>query len=290
MPHSFRAMPRWWHGNASWLDALPRLVEKQLALWGLVVDGEVRHGSNSLVVPVLRAGEPLVLRLTPPSSAFGEEVAALRFWDGHGTVRLLAADVPAGAMLLERLDASRSAQDLPLDEAVAVLGQMMRRLAVPPPARTTTTAALARQRLAELTDDWNRLGRPFPQSMLAMAYASGRVVAEPATDLAANGDLHFQQVLRTEAGAWTCVDPRLLRGDIEYDLARVLWSRLDEMADDAEIHRHLQTAVHSAGLDAVRARHWVLFRTVDYWLWGLARGLTEDPQRCDRLANAVAFG
>ncbi len=281
-------MPRWWHDGPAWLDALPALVEEQLTRWGLVLDGVVRHGSNALVLPVRRSGEPLALRLTPPSEAVYAEVAALRFWDGRGTVRLVAVDVPAGAMLLERLDATRSAQDLPMDEAVTVVGRMMRRLAVPPPAGGTTTASLARDRLAALTSDWNRLGRPVPSPLLALAQASGRVVAEPSTDLAVNGDLHCRQVLRSRAGVWTCIDPRLLRGDIEYDLARVLWSRLDEMVDDIEIRHHLQTAVSIAGLDAVRARHWVLFRTVDYWLWGLAHGLTDDPQRCDRLANAVA--
>ncbi len=26
-------------------------------------------------------------------------------------------------------------------------------------------------------------------------------------------------------------------------------------------------------------------RSVDYWLWGLEHGLTEDPVRCDRLVR-----
>jgi hypothetical protein len=31
----------------------------------------------------------------------------------------------------------------------------------------------------------------------------------------------------------------------------------------------------------------VLFRAVDYWLWGLAAGLTEDPLRCRRLVSVL---
>jgi len=30
----------------------------------------------------------------------------------------------------------------------------------------------------------------------------------------------------------------------------------------------------------------VVFRAVDYWLWGLDAGLTEDPLRCRRLVEA----
>lgn len=80
----------------------------------------------------------------------------------------------------------------------------------------------------------------------------------------------------------------LLRGDIAYDLARALWIRMDEMPDDTAIVGHLDTLAHEAALARDRARDWVLFRTVDYWLWGLRAGLTEDPRRCHRLAVAVA--
>ncbi len=288
VPCSFRDMPRWWHGNqAAWLDALPGLARAQAAAWGLVLEEPVRHGSNALVIPARRDGQLLVLRLTPPGPDFAAEVAALRFWNGRGTVHLLDVDLPTGAMLLERLGPDRSAQHLPLSEAVAVLAQMMRRLAVPPPRQAVTTAGLVQHRSGELENDWTRLGRPIPASVLSAAMISAKVLSRPGTDLAVNGDLHFRQVLRGADNQWTCVDPRLLRGDIEYDLARVLWSRLDEMSDDADIGHHLQAAVDCAGLDPDRARHWVLFRTVDYWLWGLANGLTHDPARCARLAAAI---
>jgi streptomycin 6-kinase len=79
------------------------------------------------------------------------------------------------------------------------------------------------------------------------------------------------------------VDPVLYRGDIAFDLGRVLWTRLDEMA---AIVPHFDTAVSAAGLDRDRARDWVVWRTVDYWLWGLSVGLTEDPVRCARLVAA----
>ena len=93
-------------------------------------------------------------------------------------------------------------------------------------------------------------------------------------------------MLRGRREPWLCVDPVLLRGDIEYDLARMLWTRIDEMPTDAVIVRLFETVVSEAGLGRARARDWVIFRTVDYWLWGVRAGLTEDPLRCRRLAAA----
>lgn len=54
------------------------------------------HGSNPLVVPVRRDNEPLALRMTPPSDNIADEVAALTFWAGRGTVQLIDTDLAAG--------------------------------------------------------------------------------------------------------------------------------------------------------------------------------------------------
>jgi streptomycin 6-kinase len=94
-------------------------------------------------------------------------------------------------------------------------------------------------------------------------------------------------VLQGSRERWLAVDPVLMRGDIEYDLARILWTRIDELRDAAEIVEHFEILVEACGTDRDTARDWVLYRTVDYWLWALAAGLTIDPLRCERLARAV---
>jgi len=287
LPDSYRAMPRWWHEESGWLDRLPETVRALCERWCLTLDGAVSHGSNAIAVPVRRDGEPLVLRLTPPDARTVDEVRALRFWAGRGTVRLLDADPEAGASLLEWLDSEFSLDRLPLDEAVPIIARVMRRLAVPAPPDVPSTASLVRARAATLEPDWERLGQPFHRRILDAAVRAASDLGQTSSNLAVNGDLHFEQVLGGTREPWLVVDPVLLRGDIEYDLARILWSRLDEMGSDADILRHIGTVVREVGLDRERAWSWVVYRTVDYWLWGLDFGLTEDPVRCGRLARIV---
>jgi len=287
LPDSYWAMPRWWHEGSTWLDRLPETVRALCERWCLTLDGAVSHGSNAIAVPVRCHGEPLVLRVTPPDAGTVDEVRALRFWAGRGTVRLLDADPAAGASLLERLDSERSLDRLPLDEAVPIIARVMGRLAVPAPPEVPSTASLVRARAATLDPDWERLGRPFGRRILDAAVRAASDLGQTSSNLAVNGDLHFEQVLGGTREPWLVVDPVLLRGDIEYDLARILWSRLDEMTRDGDVLRHIETIVREVGLDRERAWSWVVYRTVDYWLWGLDFGLTEDPVRCARLARIV---
>lgn len=267
-------------------------MDATLRRWELTVDqdaGGPWHGSNALVVPVRRDGEPLVLRLAPPDHATTEEVAALRFWDGRGTVRLIQQDLGAAATLLERIVPGTPASTLPVGESMTVVGTVLRRMAVPAPASAVSTAWVAAGLVTSLPAEWERLGRPFPRSILSVAVRTASALSVTRSTVAVNGDLHAEQVLRATREPWLVVDPVLLRGDPEYDLARVLWTRLDEMPDNAAILGHLDTLVGTAELDGRRALAWTRLRTIDYWVWGLSAGLTEDPVRCARLAGALGW-
>jgi streptomycin 6-kinase len=283
VPQAFLDMPRWWREGSGWLEALPRLVHTYCSRWQLAITGDMAHGSNAAVIPVVRAGDPFVLRLTPPGPAVAEQVEALRFWDGRGTVQLVDADAQGGAMLLERLAIDTSLRDLPVAEAVPLLGRMMRRLAIPAPDHVLSTADAVAARMPMVPVEWERCGRPFPESTLRRALEAGARLSRTASRLAVNGDLHSAQVLRGEREPWLTVDPVLMRGDIAFDLGRILWTRIDEMGDGSDIVHHFESAVDAAGIDRDHGRDWIVFRTVDYWLWGLTAGLTEDPQRCRRL-------
>src|SRR3712207_1827511 len=135
VPKSFLEMPRWWHDEPgrAWLAEVPTLVARQCDRWRLSLDGDVLHGSNALVVPVRRDGDRFALRLAPPGDDVAAEAAALTHWAGRGVVQLLDVDRASGASLLERLDHTRSLQSVPVQEAVVILGELARLLAVPAP-------------------------------------------------------------------------------------------------------------------------------------------------------------
>ncbi|MFD1148638.1 aminoglycoside phosphotransferase family protein, partial [Saccharothrix hoggarensis] len=116
----------------SWRATLPALATKFCARWDLTPDGDLMHGYVAVVLPVRRAdGHPAVLKLTWLDDETRQEPLALAAWRGEGVVRLLDHDDEHGALLLERLDHTRTLLDVPVEEALAVTGGLLRGLRVP---------------------------------------------------------------------------------------------------------------------------------------------------------------
>ena len=286
IPASFRAMPRWWREGTAWLDDLPRLIARQCRVFGVTIDGPAAHGSNALVVPVRRDTQPFALRLSPPTDDVGAAAAALEYWDGRGTVRLIALDRANNALLLERLDAGRALSNEPLSSAVPIIARILRATAVQPPPHAPSTESIVRQRTEELAREWQTLGDLGGQLLLRDVLAAARTIPALAHPTAVNGDLHYDQVLAGDRAPWLVVDPVLLSGDCAYAVAGLLWTRLDEMPSSSDIRYWFDVITREARLDRETARKWVLFRAADYVAWGLRHGLTADPARCLRIMRA----
>ncbi len=268
-----------------WLAQLPELVADLCVRWGLRVTGDPMHGYMALVLPVLRGDARYALKVSWVDAETVNEAAALALWNGGGAVRLLDADDAAGALLLEWLDPRRRLSDADLSVAVPVAGRLLRRLAVPVPAGWPARPVpglrqWALELAAELPARWRVRGRPFPERHLDAAVEVATAIAPRSGDLLANRDMHYQNVLAGDREPWLVIDPKVMRGDAEFGLAPLLWRRLEEAGGPAGLRHRFDVLVDEAGFDAELARGWTLLRAVDYQLWGLDLGLTEDPARC----------
>jgi streptomycin 6-kinase len=103
-----------------WIAGLPAMAAVYMDRWQLAIEGQVACGAVALIIPVARSdGSKAVLKLQPVDDETGGEPAALQAWAGRGAVRLLEHDPDSGAMLLERLDASRDLSTMQDDLAAA---------------------------------------------------------------------------------------------------------------------------------------------------------------------------
>lgn len=273
----------------SWVRSLPSLVADLLERWDLTADtAEPLHGALGLVVLVRRAEQRLALKLSPPGD--GAEAGALRAWRGRGVVELVDSEPAAGALLLERLDHTRSLHTLPIRDAAEVAGSLIRTLAVAAPAGLPTLAGVAAAITDRLPRRQRALGDPVPRRWLAAAGRYADELGAAGERVLVHADLHYGNVLAGTRQPWLAVDPRAVHGAPEYSVPELMWTRADELHTDADVRRLLSVLTAAGRLDPAIAHGWVVVRCVDYWLWGLERGLTVDPARCERILAALDQG
>lgn len=290
IPDAFRRSPRWEHDPAGrrWLDDLPELVAVTCLAWGLTVDGPVRHGSNALVMPVRSALGPAALRLTPGGADSTADLLALRFWSDGPVVGVLRSSPDGAIKLLDRLDASTSLSSRAPSEIAEVLGGLVGAMAVTgPPEDVPSTTDVALAMAAHGEARWREAGCPISEDVVRQASSQAADLAGDDPGLAVDADVHDGQVLWGPGQSWVVVDPKLWWGDPAYDLARGVWTLVDRLPDAASVRDYAAALVRASGFDADRAWAWMLVRTVDYWLWCVEAGLTEDPLRCERVVEAL---
>ncbi|EHB54961.1 Aminoglycoside/hydroxyurea antibiotic resistance kinase [Mycolicibacterium rhodesiae JS60] len=292
LPAGVRAMagrgPQW----AAWIDSLPRLTRDLFAQWQLRPDGPATHGYCSLVLPVRSStGTPAVLKLSFPDDESEHEHLALRRWGGDGAVRLLSADPHHRALLLERLgDADLTG--VPDLEACRIVADLYRQIHVP---------ALPQLRpLTFYVDRWSAelaglpRNAPIPHRLVEQAlsqYAELRADRDAAARVI-HCDLHYQNVLAGGRRPWLVIDPKPVNGDPHYEIAPMLWNRIDELAGDLRegVRRRFYTLVDAAEFDEDRARAWVVVRMVINAMWAIRDGEHAEPgwlTTCIAVAKAV---
>ena len=275
----------------AWLAALPSLLNDLARRWSLTVTEELfRHGYNAVVVSVLEDDRALALKLTWPVDRAGSEAAALTAWRGRGAVELVSADIPHGALLLERLDAARSLASMPVAEAAAIAGALIRTLAIEAPRSFPLLQSTARELAATFRTRQQALRDPVPGEWIALAASLAAALARDGERSLVHTDLHYDNVLASGRPdqPWLVIDPKAAAGTPARSAAELLWTRVDELPGPEAITSLLDTIIENGQLDHAKTTAWAFARSIDYWLWGLENGLTIDPVRCQRVASALA--
>lgn len=263
----------------AWLAALPDQTADFLNRWELRPDGPVASGMASLVLPVVRAdGTPAVLKLQPVTDDNAAAPIGLRTWDGDGAVRLLA-DEP-GAMLLERLDASRPLSSV-ADDVVAlrILADLLARLvAVPAPPGVRRLTDIAAALLDQAPSAVPALRSATDRDLVRTCASAVAEVADDAGDRLLHWDLHYDNVLAGDREPWLAIDPEPLAGDPGFDLLPALDNRWDAVVATGDVPRavlrRFDLLTDVLALDRDRAAAWTLGRVLQNSLWDVEDGET----------------
>ena len=265
----------------AWIAQLPMLAAAYLDRWELATDGPVTSGAVALIIPVAcRDGSKAVLKLQPVDDETGGEPAALQAWAGQGAVRLLEHDPSSGAMLLERLDASRDLSTMPDDFAAAkIIAELLVQLnSVPAPPGMRRLSDVAAATLAG-TPEAIRLAEDSDERQLLINCAARfeELITDSLDNRLLHWDLHYFNTLSTldPERRWKAIDPKPLSGDSGFELLPALWNRWDDLVGTGDLPRALlrrfDLMTDVMGLDRSRAAAWTLGRVLQVAVWDLVR-------------------
>jgi streptomycin 6-kinase len=240
-----------------------------------------------------------VLKLAFPNRELRTEAATLRLADGRAYARLVAEDLDAGALLIERLSPGQSLHRLalthdPLATALAadVIGRVTMR--VPPGAHPFL-------RIADWIDGMHSRARtttgvgPRMRRWLSLAherYAS--VAASRHEDRLLHGDLHHGNILACarSPGGWRAIDPKGIVGDVIWETGPLLFnalpSRSRESAARSVVLNRVDQLAEALALPAEAVRDAGIVRCVLSAFWSIeggARGRLHTLEVAQHLLN-----
>jgi streptomycin 6-kinase len=205
------------------LDDHPKLNE-YLAAWDLSAPQLHKRTMTSDIYTVKRQAETVILKLFSPSETDELRGAtALRFFEGHGAVRLLRED--AGAHLLEYASGDELVTLVEAGEdgnATRIIADVIQQLHGVPQDRPT--GGLVR------LEHW--FGALFKQAAsdshlgglsiyVRSASLAARLLADPQEIRVLHGDLHHYNIRYSRRG-WLAFDPKGVVGERTYDCANTL--------------------------------------------------------------------
>jgi streptomycin 6-kinase len=246
--------------------------DKHIVRWGLVADGDPIATHSSDLLPALKDGVPVMLKIARVKD---ERLGArlMERWGRQGAARVLGLD--GDALLMERAAGRKSLNAMVRngedDEASRILCSVAAELHAPHGEPLPSLVPLSR---------WFSALWPMAERHDNLAKA-----AAIAKDLLANqgdvtvlhGDIHHGNVLDFGPRGWLAIDPKGLIGERTFDFVNILRNPETGVAlAPGRLGRQASVIAEAAGLDRTRLLQWTVAFTGLSAAWILGDGGTPD--------------
>lgn len=246
-----------------WLDNLPSLLDHYAKKWHLTVKDCFNNASFNVVAEViLDNGRFAILKCGVPSKEFINEVTALQYFNGVGSVKLLDAEAGAGIMLLERLIPGTLLEEIPNETQCVISSVELIRKLHRPCQETAVFPSLADwfQGFQRLFQYFKGRTGPFPKQLVERADAiSQELLASMGPTVLLHGDLHYANILLSDEYGWLAIYPKGVIGEREYEIP---FTRLKGEIDESLIKRRLDQFIEISGFDRSRVLGWAFCKAV----------------------------
>jgi streptomycin 6-kinase len=235
-----------------------------LRLWNLTGPQPLASSPRGDLYTAYQNADKVVLKLLTPIGAEDEAdgVAALRYFDGHGAVRLLASD--DRAHLLEYAGDEELAQMVVRGEdlaAAVVIAELLNKLHRPRPETPVPRLRTLPQRFDSLFTTAARDEAAGQESIYVRgARVARQLLANPQNECVLHGDIQHHNIRRHPIRGWLAYDPKGLYGERLYDTGNVLCNpstARDRVLSEARLLEVSQVLADKMGAPVGRLRAFV---------------------------------
>jgi streptomycin 6-kinase len=259
--------------GTQWLAQLPALINQCAAEWHLTELKPYAHLTYNYVLSGMMHDTPIVLKLRCDHVALQKEAAALRAFQHHGGVSLLASNNVA--LLLSRVIPGAPLSELfPHDDAKATqiavtCLQKLHQAPIPTdyqfPKLDTMIPTFAEE---------PRLLAPFLPHARALRAS---LLQSHHKQVLLHGDFHGGNILSSGVEDVVAIDPEGIVGDPCYDIAVYMRNPLTELIGELNAQEIIQKRIHDfaqlLGSDAQHIYDWTYLQTVTSAYWSIEDGL-----------------
>jgi streptomycin 6-kinase len=230
-----------------------------------------------MIVPVRRAGDAAVLKVSYRHPGNVHEPIALEAWQGNGAVRLLERADESYAMLLERAHDETLASLANVEDLLTTAGALNARLTSSSATSAPPISDQADAWALELQQDVQDFRGALPARVTDQAAATVRDLGSHQRGFLIHGDFHPGNILPADREPWLAIDPKGYSGDPGYDAAVMMRWRLgsllsEDAEPDAAVRRALRIYCEAAGVDLESGRLWTQLIAVQASYWGRRHG------------------
>jgi streptomycin 6-kinase len=276
-----------------WLDELPNLVHFYEQQWQLTCSEPFPLSYNYVLPGVTLEGNSVVLKISFPNNReFENELAALRIYDGDGSIKIIKEDRANKVVLLERAVPGKRIGDLEPDTTqISVVCEVVRKIHKPwtaPNDQSFPTLVDWGKAFARYRKKYEIASGPIPTRMFEEAedlftqYANNN-----SPQYLLHGDLHNDNILLSERG-WLAIDPKGVIGNQEFEIGTYLRNPLTDLPQNSHhkqvVANRIQQFSDELGLDPKNVLRWTFANAIVSLLWCL-----EDENKLNEMyiRNAV---
>jgi streptomycin 6-kinase len=254
--------------GTAWIDALPAIIEKLAAHWGLSHIIPVDNMTFNYVAKALSSSnQAVVLKISCDEKSIREEEHALLYFDNHAAIRCLDYNEEFNAMLLQQ----------------AVPGDTLKSLYPYQVEFVMDCYVKTMQELHALNP------RHLPSKLLSTAIdLRDELLATSGKAVFLHGDLHHDNIINN-GSEWLAIDPKGIVGEVEFEIAAFDFIHASESENKLAIKKLFAERVaeiaKKANLKPQRIKDWVFVRLIMAAAWAIEDNC--DPAWAISLAESI---